>query len=164
MIRKYFVPALMAAALLTGCQAPQGKFTPEQVAAMKSYGFTESNGDWSLGLSDSILFDKNDYRLRPDSRQQITTMASRLAATGITHSRLEGHTDNYGEDSYNEALSLKRANSVADAWARRKPPGNGGHQHAVSLRLVAGLHHPHCRCRAPAQVVNGNEQQQAGSH
>ena len=44
-------------------------------------------------------------------------MASRLAATGITHSRLEGHTDNYGEDSYNEALSLKRANSVADAWA-----------------------------------------------
>lgn len=34
MIRKYFVPALMAAALLTGCQAPQGKFTPEQVAAM----------------------------------------------------------------------------------------------------------------------------------
>lgn len=74
MIRKYFVPALMAAALLTGCQAPQGKFTPEQVAAMKSYGFTESNGDWSLGLSDSILFDKNDYRLRPDSRQQITTM------------------------------------------------------------------------------------------
>lgn len=101
MIRKYFVPALMAAALLTGCQAPQGKFTPEQVAAMKSYGFTESNGDWSLGLSDSILFDKNDYRLRP----------------GITHSRLEGHTDNYGEDSYNEALSLKRANSVADAWA-----------------------------------------------
>ena len=63
------IAALMAAALLTGCQAPQGKFTPEQVAAMKSYGFTESNGDWSLGLSDSILFDKNDYRLRPDSRQ-----------------------------------------------------------------------------------------------
>ncbi|MEG8527289.1 OmpA family protein [Klebsiella quasipneumoniae subsp. similipneumoniae] len=117
MITKYFAPALMAAALLTGCQAPQGKFTPEQVAAMKSYGFTESNGDWSLGLSDSILFDKNDYRLRPDSRQQITQMASRLATTGITHSCLEGHTDNYGEDSYNEALSLKRANSVADAWA-----------------------------------------------
>ena len=84
MIRKYFVPALMAAALLTGCQAPQGKFTPEQVAAMKSYGFTESNGDWSLGLSDSILFDKNDYRLRPDSRQQITTMAS-IAIPGLKY-------------------------------------------------------------------------------
>ena len=84
---------------------------------MKSYGFTETNGDWSLGISDTILFDKNDYHLRADSKQQIRTMASRLATTGITHSRLEGHTDNYGEDGYNEMLSLKRANSVADAWA-----------------------------------------------
>ncbi|HAT1612672.1 TPA: OmpA family protein [Raoultella planticola] len=118
MLRKYFVPALMAAVLLTGCQAPQGKFSQEQVAAMKSYGFTESDGDWSLGLSDSILFDKNDYHLQSDSQAQIKKMASRLASTGITHARLDGHTDNYGEDSYNEMLSLKRANIVADDWAK----------------------------------------------
>lgn len=118
MLRKYFAPALMAAVLLTGCQAPQGKFSQEQVAAMKSYGFTESGGDWSLGLSDSILFDKNDYHLRSDSQAQIQKMASRLAATGITHARLDGHTDNYGEDSYNEMLSLKRADIVADDWAK----------------------------------------------
>lgn len=84
---------------------------------MKSYGFTESAGDWSLGLSDNILFDKNDYKLRPESQQQIREMASVLAATGLKHARMDGHTDNYGEDSYNEALSLKRANVVADAWA-----------------------------------------------
>ncbi|MGE0968653.1 OmpA family protein (plasmid) [Klebsiella sp. WOUb02] len=126
MLRTYFAPALLAAVFLTGCQAPQGKFSQQQVAAMKAYGFTESNGDWSLGISDTILFDKNDYHLRPDSRQQIHNMASRLAATGITHSRLDGHTDNYGEDGYNEMLSLKRANSVADAWAEGAniPRGN----------------------------------------
>ncbi|MEF3089653.1 OmpA family protein [Raoultella scottii] len=126
MLRKYFAPALLVAVFLTGCQAPQGKFSQQQVAAMKSYGFTESNGDWSLGLSDSILFDKNDYHLRADSRQQIHSMASRLASTGIMHSRLDGHTDNYGEDGYNEMLSLKRANSVADAWAEGAgiPRGN----------------------------------------
>ncbi|QHW67475.1 OmpA family protein [Raoultella ornithinolytica] len=118
MLRKYFAPAPMAAVLLTGCQAPQGKFSQEQVAAMKSYGFTESDGDWSLGLSDSILFDKNDYHLRSDSQAQIQKMASRLASTGITHARLDGHTDNYGEDGYNEMLSLKRANIVADDWAK----------------------------------------------
>ena len=118
MLRKYFTPALMAAVLLTGCQAPQGKFSQEQVAAMKSYFFTKANEDESIGLSDSILFDKNDYHLRSDSQAQIQKMASRLAATGITHARLDGHTDNYGEDSYNEMLSLKRADIVADDWAK----------------------------------------------
>lgn len=44
-------------------------------------------------------------------------MAGKLAATGLMHARMDGHTDNYGEDRYNEALSLKRADQVADAWA-----------------------------------------------
>lgn len=117
MLKHYIAAALLSTTLLAGCQAPQGKFTPEQVAAMKSYGFSETNGDWSLGLSDTILFDKNDFRLRADSQQQIHTMAARLASTGITHLRMDGHTDNYGEASYNETLSLKRANAVADSWA-----------------------------------------------
>ena len=108
--------AALAALVLAGCQSPpEGKFTPEQIAAMKSYGFNELNGDWSLGMSDTILFDKNDARLRSESETQIQSMASRLAETGLNHARMDGHTDNYGEESYNEALSLKRANAVADA-------------------------------------------------
>ncbi|WP_313080412.1 OmpA family protein [Atlantibacter sp.] len=118
MLPRFFAPAVLAAFLLTGCQTPQGKFTPEQVAAMQSYGFSESNGDWSLGLSDTILFDKNQYKLRPESYRQIETMAANLSSHGLKHARMDGHTDNYGEDSYNEALSLKRANIVADAWAK----------------------------------------------
>lgn len=119
MLKRYLAPLVMASLVLAGCQSPpQGKFTPEQIAAMKSYGFNELNGDWSLGLSDTILFDKNDARLRPDSEAQIQSMASRLAKTGLNHARMDGHTDNYGEESYNEALSLKRADAVADAWAK----------------------------------------------
>ncbi|NBD00445.1 OmpA family protein [Atlantibacter hermannii] len=118
MFPRFFAPAVLAAFLLTGCQTPQGKFTAEQVEAMKSYGFSESNGDWSLGLSDTILFDKNQYQLRPESYRQIETMAANLSSHGLKHARMDGHTDNYGEDSYNEALSLKRANIVADAWAK----------------------------------------------
>ncbi len=114
---RLFAPAIVFSCFLTGCQAPPSTFTPEQVAAMRSYGFTESNDSWSLGLSDKILFGKNEYRLQPESYASIQTMAAKLAATGLKHARLDGHTDNYGEESYNQALSLKRANVVADAWA-----------------------------------------------
>ena len=96
MLKRYFAPLLLASLVMSGCQTTEGKFTPEQIAAMKSYGFNELNGDWSLGLSDKILFDKNDARLRPESETQIQTMASRLAATGLNHARMDDHTDNYG--------------------------------------------------------------------
>ena len=59
MIKHLLAPLIFTSLILTGCQSPQGKFTPEQVAAMQSYGFTESAGDWSLGLSDAILFAKH---------------------------------------------------------------------------------------------------------
>jgi outer membrane protein OmpA-like peptidoglycan-associated protein len=114
---RLFAPAMLFSFLLTGCQAPQSTFTPEQVTAMRSYGFSESNDGWSLGLSDKILFGKNQYKLQPESYQTIQSMAAKLSATGLKHARLDGHTDNYGEDGYNEQLSLKRANIVADAWA-----------------------------------------------
>jgi len=117
MRKRFSTPVLLAALLLSGCQTPQGKFSQEQISAMKTWGFTENAGDWSLGMSDKILFDTNNYQLKTDSRQQIQTMAGKLAATGLMHARMDGHTDNYGEDRYNEALSLKRADQVADAWA-----------------------------------------------
>lgn len=43
-------------------------------------------------------------------------MAARLASVGLNHARMDGHTDNYGEDSYNEALS-PAMHVVADAWS-----------------------------------------------
>lgn len=58
MLKRLFSPFFLLLLIVAGCQAPQGKFTPEQIAAMKSYGFSEVSGDWSLGLSDNILFDK----------------------------------------------------------------------------------------------------------
>ena len=45
MLKRLLSPFLLLLLILAGCQAPQGKFTPEQIAAMKSYGFTEASGD-----------------------------------------------------------------------------------------------------------------------
>ncbi|MFP1453623.1 OmpA family protein [Escherichia coli] len=111
-------PLIFTSLILTGCQSPQGKFSLLSKSPLCNLmDLLKTAGDWSLGLSDAILFAKNDYKLLPESQQQIQTMAAKLASTGLTHARMDGHTDNYGEDSYNEGLSLKRANVVADAWA-----------------------------------------------
>ncbi|AFJ46075.1 OmpA family protein [Shimwellia blattae] len=115
----YSALALASVLALSGCQsAPQGKFSTQQIAAMQSYGFTEKDSDWTLGLTDKVLFDSNQFKLRQDSQQKIATMARHLADTGLKHARMDGHTDNYGEDNYNVDLSLKRANAVADTWAQ----------------------------------------------
>ncbi len=69
MLKRLLSPFLLLLLVVAGCQAPQGKFTPEQIAAMKSYGFTEASGDWSLGLSDNILFDKKRLQAPPRKRK-----------------------------------------------------------------------------------------------
>lgn len=109
---------LVLALLLAGCQsAPQGKFSPEQISTMRAQGFSEIPEGWMLGISEKILFGKNKSELTPESVATVQRMAKLLSSTGLRHARLDGHTDNYGDEKYNEALSLKRANAVADAWA-----------------------------------------------
>ncbi|MTD28433.1 OmpA family protein [Erwinia sorbitola] len=104
--------------LLTGCQSePQGKFSSEQIRAMRSQGFSEVPEGWMLGMSEKILFGKNKSELTSQSVTTVERMAKLLANSGLQHARLDGHTDNYGDEKYNQALSLKRANAVADAWA-----------------------------------------------
>lgn len=100
-----------------GCQSTE-RFSAEQIAAMRQAGFTPNAEGWGLGLSDKILFGVNEADLTPASKVSITTMAKNLAATGITHLRIDGHTDNYGKADYNQQLSLKRANAVASQWAQ----------------------------------------------
>lgn len=48
-------------------------------------------------------------------------MGKTLAQINILHARLDGFTDNYGDESYNQQLSLKRANTVADALSEGDP-------------------------------------------
>ncbi|MBD9644609.1 MULTISPECIES: OmpA family protein [Pantoea] len=102
---------------LVGCQA-KGRFSDEQIAAMRNAGFSQNSEGWGLGLSDKILFGVNESELTPASKNTIQTMAKNLATTGIKHVRIDGHTDNYGKADYNQQLSLKRANAVATQWAQ----------------------------------------------
>lgn len=113
-----WVLALLLAPLLASCQttppsAPS--FSPEQVAVLKDYNFVEEAGRWELGLQGKLLFPVDQSDLVVEQLERLRSMAARLAAVGITGSRVDGHTDNTGSESYNQELSLRRAEAVRRA-------------------------------------------------
>ena len=62
-----------------------------------------------------MLFDFGASNLTAPSRAAIQKISAALLKVGITHMRVEGHTDNEGAEVLNNKLSLARANVVADA-------------------------------------------------
>lgn len=65
-------------------------------------------------LSSNFLFGFNKDTLRPQALQTLNNLASRLNNTDVESARVEGHTDFMGTDQYNQALSERRANVVAN--------------------------------------------------
>ncbi|WP_025120423.1 MULTISPECIES: OmpA family protein [unclassified Serratia (in: enterobacteria)] len=117
--RSFSLLTLMFIALLTlaGCQSkPQG-LTAAQIALLQAQGFKLTDNGWEFGFSDKVLFGNNVGKLSPQSTEIVEKMGRALLSVDITQFRLDGHTDNYGEDSYNDQLSLRRANAVADVLA-----------------------------------------------
>jgi len=107
---------------LAGCQAkPQG-LTPEQIAVLKEQGFSLTSEGWELGLNAKVLFGNNQDTLSPQSQKTVETLSRELVRVGLVKVNLDGYTDDYGDDKYNEDLSLRRANTVATAFANAGMP------------------------------------------
>ncbi|MDC9592464.1 OmpA family protein [Xenorhabdus sp. IM139775] len=109
-----FIWVFIGTLFLSACQN-KGALTAAQIAALKQQGFQQTDEGWLFGISEKVLFGNNQFRLRPEGQAKLKELASVLSKVGIHHARLDGHTDNYGEVSYNNQLSLKRANTVAEA-------------------------------------------------
>ncbi|MNN16173.1 Outer membrane porin F precursor [compost metagenome] len=58
-----------------------------------------------------FAFDSAD--LTAGSQQRLQSLLPRLNELGVSRIKVVGHTDNVGSDSYNQALSERRAASVA---------------------------------------------------
>jgi outer membrane protein OmpA-like peptidoglycan-associated protein len=71
-----------------------------------------------LTLGD-VLFDTAASTLKPGAGQTLDRVASFLKNNEGTKVIVEGHTDSRGSDSYNQQLSERRAQAVADALAFR---------------------------------------------
>ncbi len=61
-----------------------------------------------------VLFDFNKYNLKPAGKVELDRLAKDIKGAGAVESVIVvGHTDSVGSDSYNQRLSVRRANTVA---------------------------------------------------
>ncbi|MFQ2739396.1 OmpA family protein [Aeromonas caviae] len=111
--------------VLAACQSPPQGLTAEQIAALKEQGFHLTDEGWTLDISNKVLFANNVGALNPETRQVVEKLGKALIEVGLNRARVDGHTDSNGDEAYNQQLSLKRAQSVADVLVSvGMPQGN----------------------------------------
>jgi outer membrane protein OmpA-like peptidoglycan-associated protein len=114
--------AALGCLLVLGCSTPPPAPAPSpreaKVAALKNLGFAPANDGWELNLGVKLLFETDVGAVSDEGRAAVADLARTLGTLGIERIRVEGHTDNVGSTKYNESLSLRRAESVAQHLVR----------------------------------------------
>ena len=87
-----------------GCPAPH---YPDSVQA-------EPAQSEVITLSDDVLFAFNQSDLTPTAKSQLDALMSKFEDADVVSIKVVGHTDSVGSDAYNQALSERRASSVAE--------------------------------------------------
>ncbi|MCJ8190935.1 OmpA family protein [Sphingomicrobium aestuariivivum] len=70
-----------------------------------------------LRMPSGITFPTDSYSIQPEFRTTLNEVANTLKTYDSTYIDVMGHTDSTGSDSYNQTLSVNRANAVADYLA-----------------------------------------------
>ncbi|MGI8991145.1 MAG: OmpA family protein [Bryobacteraceae bacterium] len=76
-----------------------------------------------VNMSD-VLFDTGKSTLKPGAREKLAKVGGIVLAYPTLRLAVEGHTDSVGGDSYNQALSERRAYSVRDYLVAQGINGN----------------------------------------
>ncbi|MFZ0435603.1 MAG: OmpA family protein [Chthoniobacterales bacterium] len=72
-----------------------------------------------------LLFEYDSSTLKPEATASLAKLGTLIARNAGSTFRIEGHTDSFGSDDYNRALSLRRAEEVR-VWLQKSagiPPG-----------------------------------------
>lgn len=65
-----------------------------------------------ITFESGLVFDTDSYQLRDATKTNLNDLAGTLKKYDDTNILIEGHTDNTGEDNYNQKLSENRADAV----------------------------------------------------
>jgi outer membrane protein OmpA-like peptidoglycan-associated protein len=115
------VGAIIGAAVGGTAGALIGRHMDKQAEELKNdlKGATvERVGEGILITFDSgLLFELDSYQLQQATKSNLEQLAKTLNKYDDTNILVEGHTDNSGEDEYNQTLSEKRAREVENYLA-----------------------------------------------
>lgn len=140
-MRLIVLGALALAMMLTGCAAPQGAqadpvkqpldakpATPPEIVVSSP---APDDREITVELPADVLFDFGKFRLRTEAQASIEKAIEVLRGHTQALITINGHTDSIGGDAYNDALSLRRAQAVAQALAARL--AEGGQQRTLTV-------------------------------
>lgn len=88
----------------------------------------ETDTEVRIELAADVLFDFDKATLRPRAEESLSKAAAIIERNAGGTIRIEGHTDNHGNDAYNQKLSERRAEAVRQWFGRS---GMGGLQFSV---------------------------------
>lgn len=118
--------ALLTLSALTACQSTPPAAPPlDRATELERLGFVRTEEGWEYPISGKILFDTASDALDAESQAVTGRIGSALAKLGINRLRVEGHTDNVGPAAFNQTLSLRRAEAVAQALVSQGLPVEG---------------------------------------
>ena len=111
----------------------------------------------------NVFFDWDSARLTETSRGVVGQAANAFKTTGGARITATGHTDTSGSDSYNMALSLRRANVVKNELVRDGVPAEainvvGAGEQGLLVQTGDGVREPQNR---RVEIVIGGGQAQA---
>ncbi|MEM7731919.1 MAG: OmpA family protein [Pseudomonadota bacterium] len=143
--------AVIGGALGAGAGAVTGSILDRQEAELRQelqnddIRITNTGDRLILSMPNAILFDVDSAVVNSGLRSDLFTVASSLQKYPESDVQIVGHTDNSGGAAYNQGLSERRANSVADvlqeggvAFRRLETIGRGEDQPVASNLTAEG--------------------------
>jgi len=97
-------------------------FSDKLLAALKKVNAEATEEGIKIKLPDKILFDVAKYDLKPSASEAISALAEIISQYPESNVRIEGHTDNTGDDVSNQTLSENRAKSVLNELQKNNIP------------------------------------------